>query len=159
MRPSRLASLLVLATFVALAACTWLRHSDLGDAQLYRVLVRHMVEDASWLQLRYLPGVYPHFYEHLPFGLWPFAAAVRTFGETALFPLAALMWVGTLALVGRGAALRAGSWGAVAAMLTLALCDNVFLRAGQPYLDAPLVLLSTGAALPALLGVPRARDW
>ncbi|MBF5041289.1 hypothetical protein FGE12_02745 [Aggregicoccus sp. 17bor-14] len=163
MRPSppdsRLAGVFALGTFLALAACTWVRHSDFGDAQLYRVLVRHLLEDGTWLQLRYLPGVYPRFYEHLPFGLWPYALAARAFGEAALPPLALLMWTGTLLLVRRGAAQLAGPWGGVAAMLSLALCDNVFLRAGQPFLDAPLVLLATAAALPPLLGVPRARGW
>ena len=42
-------------------------HVDDSDAQLYRTLVRHMLEDDSWLNLRYLKGAYPQFYEHLPF--------------------------------------------------------------------------------------------
>lgn len=145
--------------FLGLTTSTWWTHTDLGDSQLYQVIARHMVEDDSWLTLRYLPDVYPRFFEHLPFGFWPFALTIRLLGEPALRPLCAAFSLGTLLLTGLVARRAAGTWAAVTAMLALSLPDGFFIRAGQPFLEPLLLLLATGSAVPLLLGPPRARDW
>lgn len=75
------------------------RHNDDSDAQLYTVVARHMVEDGTWTELRYLDNVHPEFREHLPFGLWPSAITIRVAGERAL-PLLSVVWtLLTIALV------------------------------------------------------------
>ncbi len=145
--------------FLGLTTATWWPHTDLGDSQLYQVVARHMVEDDSWLTLRYLPDVHPRFFEHLPFGFWPFALVIRLFGEPALRPLCAAFSLGTLLLTGTVARRAAGTWAAVTAMLVLSLPDGFFIRGGHPFLEPLLLLLATGSAVPLLLGVPRARDW
>lgn len=144
---------------LALIALPWRAHTDHGDAQLYQVVARHMVEDDTWLSLRYLPSVHPRFFEHLPFGLWPFALAIRLLGEGALAPLCAAFSAGTLLLTATVARRAAGPWAATVALLALALPDSFFVRAGHPFLEPPLLLLSTAAALPPLLGVPSWRGW
>ena len=70
----------MLATFVVLMGATWFQHTDVGDAQVYQVIARNMVRDDRWIELRYLPAVHEHFYDHLPFGLWPLAATMRWIG-------------------------------------------------------------------------------
>ncbi|HEX8819311.1 MAG TPA: hypothetical protein VF794_05260 [Archangium sp.] len=145
--------------FLGLTSATWWPHTDLGDSQLYQVVSRHMVEDDAWLSLRYLPDVHARFFEHLPFGLWPFALVIRLLGEPALRPLCAVFSLGTLLLTGSVARRSAGTWAGVTAMLVLALPDGFFIRGGHPFLEPLLLLLSTGSAVPLLLGVPRARGW
>jgi len=78
--PPSLATALVLATFVVLMGATWFQHTDVGDAQVYQVIARNMLRDDRWIELRYLPAVHEHFYDHLPFGLWPLAATMRWIG-------------------------------------------------------------------------------
>jgi len=142
---------LCLAFCAALIVAPWAGHLDDSDAHLYTVLARHMAADGAWFDLRYLPGVHPRFREHLPFGFWPYAAALRLFGEGALPWLGALASLGTLALVlwigERLAGLRAGL---VAAML-LAATESFFRYAGQPRLDPWLMLLATASAAPLLV--------
>ncbi|OJH42447.1 hypothetical protein BON30_04435 [Cystobacter ferrugineus] len=145
--------------FLGLATSTWWTHTDLGDSQLYQVISRHMVEDGSWLAPRYVPDVHPRFFEHLPFGFWPFALVIRLFGEPALFPLCVAFSLGTLLLTSNVARRTAGTWAGVSAMLALSIPDGFFTRAGQPFLEPLLLLLATGSAIPLLLGVPRPRDW
>ncbi len=145
--------------FLGLTSATWWTHTDLGDSQLYQVVSRHMVEDGSWLSLRYLPDVHARFFEHLPFGFWPFALVIRLFGEPALRPLCAAFSLGTLLLTGTVARRAAGTWAGVTAMLVLAFPDGFFIRGGHPFLEPLLLLLATGSAVPLLLGVPRPRDW
>ncbi|MFY0527070.1 ArnT family glycosyltransferase [Archangium gephyra] len=145
--------------FLGLTTSTWWTHTDLGDSQLYQAVSRHMVEDGTWLALRYLPDVHPRFFEHLPFGLWPFALVIRLFGERALFPLCAAFSLGTLLLTGTVARRAAGPWAGVTAMLVLSFPDGFFTRAGQPFLEPLLLLLATASAVPLLLGVPRPREW
>ena len=119
--PSRLLSPSAWAVlvFLGLATSTGWTHTDLGDSQLYQVVSRHMVEDGSWLALRYVPDVHPRFFEHLPFGFWPFALVIRFLGEPALFVLCAVFSLGTLLLTGHVARRAAGTWAGVAAMLAL----------------------------------------
>ena len=134
----------VLVTAAALLAAPWAGHIDDTDAQLYQVLARNMAAARSWLEPGLPPGSNLPFREHLPFGLWPYAATVRALGERALpvagaaFSLLTVLVVMTLA---PGA-------GGLAAALVLATTETFFLYGGRPRLDPPLILFGTlGAAL------------
>jgi len=157
--PARTAAGLALLLAVVGLVAPWTGHVDDTDAQLYQVVARHMVEDGRWLDLRYLPGVHPQFREHLPFGLWPFAAAIRLAGEGALAPLAACFSLGTLLLtlwVGR----RLGGWGMAAlAVLVLGTTESFILYAGRPRLDPLLLLLVTASVAPLLAWPPAPGRW
>src|SRR5687767_8530330 len=137
---------------IALVTAPWAGHVDDSDAQLYQVVARHMVEDGTWTELRYLPTVYPRFREHLPFGLWPYAAAIRILGEGALAPLGGLWTLATVALVGWLGTRLLGARAGLAAMLVLATTESFFAYGGRSKLDPPLVLLATLGATPLLLG-------
>jgi 4-amino-4-deoxy-L-arabinose transferase-like glycosyltransferase len=148
---------LVIATAVLVAP--WTGHVDDTDAQLYQVVARHMVEDKHWLDLRYLPGVYPHFREHLPFGLWPWAVAIRAAGEPALAPLAGLFTLLTLLLVG-WMARRLGGWTmAAVAILVLGTTESFIIYGGRARLDPLLVLLVVASLAPVLCFPPSPRRW
>lgn len=146
---SRALAWLPLAVFGAWATTRFYRHVDVSDANLYRVLARHLVEDDSWTALRYLPTAYPRFFEHLPFGLWPMVVVIRLVGEGALPLLQLGLSAGTVWLVGRAAANLAGPWASLGAMTTLALTQNFFFIASLTLLDVPL-LLSAAVVLVAL---------
>ncbi len=158
-QPGRTAAGLALLLAVAVLAAPWTGHVDDTDAQLYQVVARHMVEDGRWLDLRYLAGVHPQFREHLPFGLWPFAATIRIAGEFALAPLAALFSLGTLLLtllLGR----RLGGWAmATLAVLVLGTTESFIVYAGRPRLDPLLLLLVTASVAPLLAWPPTPRRW
>lgn len=147
--PSRALRFLPLAVFVAWATTRFYRHVDVSDANLYRVLARHLADDSSWTALRYLPTAYPRFFEHLPFGLWPMVVVIRLFGESALPLLQLGLSLGTVWLVGRAASNLAGPWAGLGAMTTLALTQNFFFIASLTLLDVPL-LLSAALVLVAL---------
>ncbi|MBI3184842.1 MAG: hypothetical protein HYZ28_22110 [Myxococcales bacterium] len=149
----------MLGTFVVLLSSTFFRHTDVGDAQVYQVVARNMVADGEWLSLRYLPAVHPRFHEHLPFGFWPMAAAMRAMGEWALRPLFTLMSLGVVLLGGAMARRLAGPWAGLAAMVVLATTEKFFFQAGYPLLDPPLLLLATASAFPIFAGKVRAREW
>ncbi len=118
-----------------------------------------MVEDKSWLELRYLQGVYPHFREHLPFGLWPWAVAIRVAGERALAPLAGLFTLLTLLLVG-WMGRRLGGWTmASVAILVLGTTESFIIYGGRARLDPLLVLLVVASLAPVLCWPPSARRW
>lgn len=150
---------MVLATFTILLSATHFRHTDVGDAQVYQVIARNMVEDGQWLSLRYLPVVHPHFHEHLPFGIWLLAAPMGLLGEWSLRPLFALMSVGVVLLAGRVATRLGGGWAGLMAMLVLATTDKFFFQAGYPLLDPPLLLFATGAAAACLTGELGWKRW
>jgi 4-amino-4-deoxy-L-arabinose transferase-like glycosyltransferase len=148
---------LVIATAVLVAP--WTGHVDDTDAQLYQVVARHMAEDHSWFALRYLPGVHPHFWEHLPFGLWPWAAAIRLVGERALAPLAGLFTLGTLLVVG-WVGRRLGGWAtATVAILVLGTTESFIIYGGRPRLDPLLLLLVAASLAPVLAWPPDRRRW
>jgi 4-amino-4-deoxy-L-arabinose transferase-like glycosyltransferase len=148
---------MVLATAVLVAP--WTGHVDDTDAQLYQVVARHMVEDNTWLDLRYLQGAHPHFREHLPFGLWPWAIAIRVAGERALAPLAGLFTLSTLLLVG-WLGRRLGGWSmATVAILVLATNESFIIYGGRPRLDPLLLLFVVASLLPVLAWPPTARRW
>ncbi len=148
---------LVIATAVLVAP--WGGHVDDTDAQLYQVVARHLVEDGRWLDLRYLQGVYPHFREHLPFGLWPWALAIRLAGEQALAPLAGLFTLLTLVLVG-WMGRRLGGWTmAAVSILVLGTTESFIVYGGRARLDPLLVLLVVASLAPVLCWRPSAPRW
>lgn len=147
----------VLVLAAAIVAAPLAGHIDDTDAQLYRVVVRHMVEDGAWVDLRYLPDAHPEFREHLPFGFWPKAAVVHVFGMGGLAPLNAMFTLTTIGLVGWAASRLLSARAAVVAMLVLALTETFIVYGGRPRLDPLLVMLSFGAALPFAQRIPTRR--
>jgi 4-amino-4-deoxy-L-arabinose transferase-like glycosyltransferase len=139
----------------ALTALPVTGHVDDSDADVYRVVVRNMVADHAWLDLRYLPRVHPHFHEHLPFGFWPFAAAVRLFGEGAIPVVGGLFTLLLLVVVAWLAQRLSGGLAAMAAFVVLTTTESIFVLGATARLDALLMLLSTLSAVPLLVdGVP-----
>ncbi len=137
----------------------WRGHVDDTDAQLYQVVARNMARDGRWLDPSYLPSVYPHFREHLPFGFWPMALAIRLFGEGAL-PVLGLLWsLATLALVGWLGWRLLDPWSAVCAVLVLGLTETFFIYGARPRLDPPLLFFSTAAAALVLNRPGQIRSW
>jgi 4-amino-4-deoxy-L-arabinose transferase-like glycosyltransferase len=148
---------LVLATAVLVSP--WAGHVDDTDAQLYQVVARHMVQDGRWLDLRYLSDAHAEFREHLPFGLWPWAVAIRVAGEGALPPLAGLFTLGTLVLVA-WVGKRLGGWSmATTAVLVLGTTESFIVYGGRPRLDPLLLLLVVASLVPVLAFPPSARRW
>jgi 4-amino-4-deoxy-L-arabinose transferase-like glycosyltransferase len=150
MRPERVAWVSALLLSAALLAAPWRGHVDDFDAQIHTVVARNLSRDHSWFNLRYLPSVHPVFREHLPFGFWPAAAAIRVAGEWAINPLYALMTLGAIAAAGKIARRLAGEWAAVAAVLLLGTCESIWQYGGRLLLDPPLFLFATAAAGAAL---------
>ena len=144
-----------LAVAAALIAAPWRGHVDDVDAQLYAVLVRNLARDHAWLDLRYLPGLLPHFREHLPFGFWPGAAALRLLGEWAVAPAYGLLtWLTVLASA-RIAARLGGPWAGVAGALALGTCESIWQYGGRVLLEPPLLLLTTLSVGAVLRDRPR----
>jgi 4-amino-4-deoxy-L-arabinose transferase-like glycosyltransferase len=157
--PGRTAAGLALVIATAVLVAPWGGHVDDTDAQLYQVVARHMVQDGRWLDLRYLSEVHAQFREHLPFGFWPWAAAIRLLGERALAPLAALFTFCTLLLVG-WVAKRVGGWSmATVAVLVLGTTESFIVYGGRPRLDPLLLLLVVASLAPVLAFPPSARRW
>ena len=157
--PGRTAAGLALVISLAALVAPWTGHVDDTDAQLYQVVARHMVEDGRWLDLRYLPGVHEQFREHLPFGLWPWALAIRVAGEQSLAPLAGLFTLGTLLVVG-WVGRRLGGWSmATVAILVLGTTESFIIYGGRPRLDPLLLLCVAGSLAPVLAWPPNARRW
>ena len=149
-REERLAAAAALLLCAALLCAPWAGHIDDVDAQLYLVIARHLARDPAWFDLRFLPGVWPRFREHLPFGFWPAAAAVRLFGEGAVPPLYAAFTLGAIAAAGRIAARLAGPRAFIGAVLLLGTCESIWQYGGRLLLDPPLLCL-TALALDAAL--------
>ncbi len=140
-------------------ALTTRGHVDDGDAQLYLVVARHLAEDHAWLNTRYLPAVYPQFREHLPFGLWPSAVAIRLFGDGSVGILSLVIALATLALVAWMGKRLAGWEAGLVALLILGATASFFETGSRPRLDGPLVLLATAASAPVLFGGIRRSGW
>jgi 4-amino-4-deoxy-L-arabinose transferase-like glycosyltransferase len=157
--PGRTAAGLALVLATAVLVAPWGGHVDDTDAQLYQVVARHMVQDGRWLDLRYLVHAHTPFREHLPFGFWPWAAAIRLAGEGALAPLAGLFTFCTLllvAFVGK----RLGGWSmATVALLLLGTTESFIIYGGRPRLDPLLILLTVASVAPLLAFPPSARRW
>src|SRR2546428_3667522 len=152
MKPERVAWVSALVVCAALLAAPWRGHVDDFDAQMYTVVARNMARDHSWFHLRCLPSLHPVFREHLPFGFWPAAAAIRAGLERAIDPLYALMTLGAIAVSGMIARRLAGDWAGVAAVLLLGTCESIWQYGGRLLLDPPLLLLATASAGMALAG-------
>lgn len=146
---------LVCGVFVVLMGATWFRHTDVGDAQLYQVVARQMVRSGDWLSLEYLGRP---FFDHLPFGLWPIAAA-QALDERAVIPLHALFSLLTVALVGMLGHRVSGPWAALASMFVLATSQYYFFQTSYPTLDPLLLLLTTASVVPLIAGEPKPGDW
>src|SRR6266404_5295011 len=137
MKPERVAWVSALVVCAALLAAPWRGHVDDFDAQMYTVVARNMARDHSWFDLRCLPSLHPVFREHLPFGFWPAAAAIRAGLERAIDPLYALMTLGGIATLVKGpfgllplacvAAVRIRDWRAAATVLAALVPLGVFL--------------------------------
>jgi 4-amino-4-deoxy-L-arabinose transferase-like glycosyltransferase len=157
--PGRVATGLAFLLAAVVLVTPWTGHVDDVDAQLYQVVARHMAEDHTWFDLRYLPGVHPHFHEHLPFGLWPWAVAIRAFGEAVLAPLAGLFTLGTLLLLG-WVGRRLGGWTTAAvSILVLGTNESFIVYGGRARLDPLLLLLVVASVAPLLAWPPSTRRW
>ena len=152
-----LARAAVLVLGAALGAAPLAGHSDEVDPHTYTVLARRLAESGDWLDPSYLPAIFHRFREHLPFGLWPFALAIRLFGERALAPLALSIAVGVLAAILWLGAPAAGRTAALVAALVLACTESFFRYAAQPRLDGLLLLLTAAATLPLCRPAPLPR--
>ncbi len=155
-RAASAASLLFAA---ALCAAPLRGHSDAIDPHTYTVLARHVAESGRWLDPSYLPSIFHHFREHLPFGIWPWALAVRLLGEGALVPLALTFSLGTLVIMLVVGARVFGRSAALLGVLVLSSTDSFFQTAGQVRLDNLLLLLTTATTLPLWepVSIPTAR--
>jgi 4-amino-4-deoxy-L-arabinose transferase-like glycosyltransferase len=149
----------LLALAAGVVSIPWSGHVDDVDAQFYRVVTRHMLQDDTWFRLRFLPRLFPTFREHSPFGFWPWAAADRLFGEGSLGPVSALFTLATLMLVLRLGRRLGGEAVAVPAVLVLVATDSFLLIGGRSRLDPLLFLLTTASLLPVLSDTPTARHW
>jgi 4-amino-4-deoxy-L-arabinose transferase-like glycosyltransferase len=158
-RPEDVAQVAALALGFALLLAPWFGHFDDTDAQLYQVVARKMAAQRAWLDPAYLDHLYPRFREQLPFGFWPFAAAIALFGEPAARAVAALFSLATLAGVALAARRLIGAWPAVLATFVLATTDTFFRYGGETRLDPLLVLLANAAAWPILVGPASRRSW
>jgi 4-amino-4-deoxy-L-arabinose transferase-like glycosyltransferase len=158
--PERAARLIGLGAFVAGIALLYvptLGHDDHTDSLLYRVVVRHMLRDHTWTDLRYLGPPMEHYRDHLPFGFWPLAIVARLFGEAAL-PFVGFAWsVGTLALLWRCTAKLLGEASAAVAVIILSTTDSFFFYGGRVLLDPPVVFWSCASA--ALVLATRLSRW
>jgi len=152
MKPERVAWVSALVVCAALIAAPWRGHVDDFDAQMYRVVARNLARAHAWFDLRGLPTLHPVFREHLPFGFWPAAAAIRAGSERAIDPLYALMTLGAIAASGAIARRLAGDRAGVAAILLLGTCESIWQYGGRLLLDPPLLLFATASAGMALAG-------
>ena len=152
MKPERVAWTCALIACAALLAAPWRGHVDDFDAQIYTVIARNMARDASWFDLRCLPSLRPVYREHMPFGFWPAAAAIRAHADWAIVPLYGLMTLGAIAVSGMIARRLAGEWAGVAAILLLGTCESIWQYGARFLLDPPLFLFATAAAGAALAG-------
>lgn len=144
----------VLVIGAALCTAPLAGHSDRCDPHFYTVLARHMAEGGTWWDPSYLPTIFERFRDHLPFGVWPFALAMRLFGDQGLAPLALLCSLGTLSLVLVTGARIFGRPAAVIGALVLASTETWFRYAATPTLDCLLLLLVTAATLPLWRPLP-----
>jgi 4-amino-4-deoxy-L-arabinose transferase-like glycosyltransferase len=125
-------------------------HVDDSDANVYRVVVRNMVADHTWLDLRYLPHVHPRFREHLPFGFWPAAAAVRVFGEGAIPVVGGLETLLLLVTVAWLTQRLSDGFAGAVAFVILGTAESIFVLGPTARLDPLLLLLTTLSAVPFL---------
>ena len=107
-----------------------------------------MAESGGWLEPSYLPTIFERFRDHLPFGVWPFALAIRLWGDRGVALIALLCSLGTLSLILLCGARVFGRPAAVVGALVLASTETWFRYAAAPTLDCLLLVLVTAATLP-----------
>ena len=149
-RTAAVAIAATLAVALGMIVAPWWGHVDDGDAHLYRVVARHMVEDGTWFDLRYLPGAHARFREHLPFGLWPYALAIRIFGEASLPWIGAFFTLSTVGVVLVTGWRMAGPAAGIVSALVLSTTESFALYGGRERLDPPLVLFAALSMMPLL---------
>ena len=149
-RAQSVARACALIASAGLITAPWSGHVDDFDAQIYLVVARNLARDHSWFALRSLPSLFPVFREHLPFGFWPAAAAIRLAGEWAVPPVYALFTLLAIAACGRIAERIAGWRAGVAAILLLGTCESIWRYGGRPLLDPPLWFFATASVDAAL---------
>ena len=147
---ARAAEALVLILGAALCAAPLWGHLDDSDAHLYTVLARHVAEGHGWFDLSYLPSVHPVFREHLPFGIWPFAAALRLFGEAGPPALSLCLSVATIWIWMAAGRRLLGVCGGLAAGLTLSLSESFFHYGALVHLDRLLLFFTALCCWPLL---------
>lgn len=139
-----------MAAFLAfLAGWALYVHIDDTDAWLYRTVVRNMVADGTWVDLRYLPSVHARFREHLPFGFWPYALVQRV-SDAGPVVLGWLASIATLGLLARRSLLAAFLLGTTASFFELAATVR---------LDQLVVLATTAGGLALLEDERPWRSW
>jgi 4-amino-4-deoxy-L-arabinose transferase-like glycosyltransferase len=161
-RPRAIVVAYALAAVLAMALMSspsFRGHIDDLDSQIYTVVARHMVEDHTWMDLRDFIERGPQWRQHLPFGFWPYAWAIRLWGESALSPLAAIFSLGTVCIVGWAAHRIAGPSAGVIGMLVMSNHRLFYLTGARPRLDPVLLLLVTASAVPLLFPRIERRHW
>jgi hypothetical protein len=138
----------------ALLAVPWRTHVDDLDAQLYLVVARNIARHDAWFDLSFAPAFLSRFREHLPFGFWPAAAAIKLFGERAVNPVYAALTLASVIVAGRIAKRIAGNQAEIAALLLLGTCEIIWHYGGRPLLEPPLFFFSVLAA-----GAALAEEW
>lgn len=150
---------LAITLVAALIASPSLRgHIDDPDAPIYHVLARNMLLDRTWFDLRLYTEEGP-WRDHLPFGLWPFAAAIHLMGEHAIPFVAASCALVTIALVGWVGHGLAGRSAGLIAMLVLGTHTLFFLYAARSRLDPILMMFATAAAAPLFVRRIEVKHW
>jgi 4-amino-4-deoxy-L-arabinose transferase-like glycosyltransferase len=149
-RSPRVARILAYVAVAALLAVPWRTHVDDLDAQMYLVIARNIARSGRWFDLSFGPGFWPQFREHLPFGFWPAAAAIRVLGEWAVNPVYALLTLGAVAAAARIARTLRGPPAEIGTVLLLGTCEIVWHYGGRPLLEPPLLFFATASAAAAL---------
>lgn len=155
--PAQLVLILCGTAVAALLAARTTVHVCDGDAQLYRVIARNIVARGEWLDLTFLPSTLTRFREHLPFGVWPTAAAIAAFGEEALRALDPFWTVALLAAAAWTARRIRNTWAAAAVVGVLGTMEPLAIYASFPRLDGSTALFALLSIVPWLLGTPSRR--
>lgn len=135
----------VLLLFAGLALSLLAVHRDENDGAVYIVIARHLAQDGTPFQLRYLSETLPHFHEHPPLWIWVQAAALRMLPRLDLGLLGALCGLGTVAATFALGLELLGARAAFLGALLLATNDSFFRWSPTGKLDPPLVLLFTAS--------------
>jgi len=135
----------VLLLFAGLAFSLLLVHRDDNDGAVYVVIARHLAQDGTPFQLRYLSETLPRFHEHPPLWIWLQAAALRLLPGLDLGLLGALCGLGTVAFTFALGRELLGARAAFLGTLLLVTNDSFFRWSPTGKLDPPLVLLFTAS--------------
>jgi 4-amino-4-deoxy-L-arabinose transferase-like glycosyltransferase len=145
----------ILVVSLALLLCPFAGHVDDVDAQVYEVVAANMARDGSWLDLRFLPSYWPQFREHLPFGFWPAALAIRFLrrgGGWIPYAGASLLTVLTVWWTGRRIG---GSTAGLLSALILSVTEVFWQYGARVLLEPFLLFFATASAAVALADEPQ----